>query len=340
MNLQVPSSTESINRWPILPANNWTLCVVLLAGCSAGQLERVDDAPLTEELVEQYNAEAARDTATSNQPQPVYTRYDLGKMSVVNLGVVVDASVIQLTGTTDTGWRIGTAAGGLNALNSGTTSTESIVLRVLGGALVGAAIESSLTAGQAFEYIIRRDDGILISTLNRSRLNAGDCLMIRTDPSNSKTLLEVKSADLCTWATQKSQSRDEYPQQDEIVSKSGMTQSQPQEELVQEPEYETQLIGRWCDKQVPSMPKYNGVLEIAISDSGEAEMHRAYGDGSIGSSKLIESPDGFYLVDGSSSGDKYRVIGSDGNLQLLDNEGLIRVATRLNNLPQPGECGF
>ena len=100
------------------------------------------------------------------------------------------------------------------------------------------------------------------------------------------------------------------------------------------------VIGQWCDKQIPTMPQYNGLLEIVINDDGSVEMRRQYGDGSSGVTKLSEQAGGIYAAVGSGSGDKYRVVPSDGNLQLLDNDGLIRVAVRLENTPSPRECGF
>ena len=99
-------------------------------------------------------------------------------------------------------------------------------------------------------------------------------------------------------------------------------------------------IGRWCDKMLPTMPQYNGIMEIVITDSGVIELRTRYGDGSSAVTKLDEQPGGIYGAVGSGSGDKYRVVPSDGNLQLLDNDGLIRVATRLENTPKPGECGM
>ena len=302
----------------------------------------MDDAPLTEELAEQYNAEA-RDPLNSSTPgpsQPIYTRYDLGKMSIVNLGIVVDASIIQLRGTTDTGWRVGTAAGGLNALNSGTTSTESIVLRVLGGALVGAAVESSLTKGQAFEYLIRRDDGKLISTLNRSRLSIGDCLMIRTDPSNSRTLLEVKQNGLCARLVPQANAQGADALEEVVLDETGHSQREAEIQPQIERQNREQLVGRWCDKQVPSMPVYNGILEIVSTDSGVIELRRRYGDGSSGTSTLTQIDEETFAIVNSASGDRYRIVTSNGSLELLDDEGPIRVAARLSDISRQAECGF
>ena len=84
----------------------------------------------------------------------------------------------------------------------------------------------------------------------------------------------------------------------------------------------------------------NGIMEVVITDDGAIEWRTRYGDGSNAVSVLNEQPGGIYAAVGSGSGDKYRVATSDGNLQLLDNDGLIRVATRLENTPKPGECGM
>ena len=100
------------------------------------------------------------------------------------------------------------------------------------------------------------------------------------------------------------------------------------------------IIGRWCDKMLPTMPQYNGIMEIVITDDGSIELRTRYGDGSSVISKLEEQRDGFYADIESTHGDKFRIIPADGNLQLLDNDGLIRVAVRLENTPQPGECGM
>ncbi len=99
-------------------------------------------------------------------------------------------------------------------------------------------------------------------------------------------------------------------------------------------------VGRWCDKQIPTMPKYNGIMAIVITDDGAVELRMRWGDGSSLVTKLSEQGGGIYAAVGSSSGDKYRVVPADGNLQLLDNDGLIRVAIRLENTPQPGDCGI
>ena len=98
------------------------------------------------------------------------------------------------------------------------------------------------------------------------------------------------------------------------------------------------IVGRWCDRQLPTMPKFNAVLTIAVTNSGNAVMLIKWGDGSSKRHSLQESGGGIYKKVGSSSGDRYRIVSSTGNLQLLDNAGVIRIARRLENKPQRGDC--
>ena len=104
--------------------------------------------------------------------------------------------------------------------------------------------------------------------------------------------------------------------------------------------YAETTIGRWCDKRAPTMPQFNGIMEIVVTDDGAIELRVRFADGSSAVVQLREQPGGIYAASESSSGDKYRIVPADGNLQLLDNDGLIRVATRLENTPQPGDCGM
>lgn len=98
------------------------------------------------------------------------------------------------------------------------------------------------------------------------------------------------------------------------------------------------LLGRWCDKALPSRPEYNGIYSIIISSEGTPFLVAAYGDGSKGEDKLREVPGQIFEKIGSAFGDKYRIVPSTGDLQLMDKDGLIRTAKRLENSPQPGEC--
>jgi hypothetical protein len=97
-------------------------------------------------------------------------------------------------------------------------------------------------------------------------------------------------------------------------------------------------LGRWCDRMIPLMPQHNAIITIRLNSDGLAEGHIAFGDRSELTRSLREvSGDMFEIVD-SRSGDKYRIVAASGDLQLLDNDGLIRIARRLENKPTQGEC--
>jgi hypothetical protein len=97
------------------------------------------------------------------------------------------------------------------------------------------------------------------------------------------------------------------------------------------------VIGRWCDRVLPAMPQYNTVLEIVVGEDGEVQLRSRLGE-AVRAEPLREGANGLFFATRGSSGDKYRVVSRTGDLQLLDADGLIRVARRLENTPRRGEC--
>ena len=97
-------------------------------------------------------------------------------------------------------------------------------------------------------------------------------------------------------------------------------------------------IGRWCDRTIPNMPKHNRTVAIVVTDNGQVVAKSKFGDGSSTTSELRETTGDIYEKIGSRFGDKYRIVPSTGNLQLLDKDGLIRIANRLENTPRSNEC--
>ena len=98
-------------------------------------------------------------------------------------------------------------------------------------------------------------------------------------------------------------------------------------------------IGRWCDEAIPTLPQYNSILEIVISDGGAIELRTRNGDGSRAVTALSDLGGGIYAATGSSTGEKYRVE-PDGSLALLNYEGFARLAIRLDDTPKRGDCGI
>lgn len=98
------------------------------------------------------------------------------------------------------------------------------------------------------------------------------------------------------------------------------------------------IIGRWCDEMIPTMPEHNTVLEIVITETNSPVLRSKSVSGSLYTNQLDEQSGGIYLQIDSHTGDRYRIVPSTGNLQLIDNGGIIRVARRLENKPKPDEC--
>lgn len=98
------------------------------------------------------------------------------------------------------------------------------------------------------------------------------------------------------------------------------------------------VIGRWCDVMVPHNQKFKQVIMIIKKASSKLIAKTEFYDGSKRTLELSETPGGFLLIDGSSQGDKFRIVDVNGELRILDDDGFIRSATRLENTPEPGDC--
>lgn len=114
--------------------------------------------------------------------------------------------------------------------------------------------------------------------------------------------------------------------------------AQNSEELVGEPRAASKnLIGRWCDKMAPKLPKLWIILEF--EKQGDATIKRIIDrDGETFESELLAVGEKDFQVPESSSGDRYQIVPSDGSLQILDNEGLIRTARKLELTSSPNAC--
>ena len=84
-----------------------------------------------------------------------------------------------------------------------------------------------------------------------------------------------------------------------------------------------EIIGQWCDRM--GMTTSNRTMTIAVED-GRVVLRSQFSDGSIGISALRDVGGGVYMKVESQYGDRYRIAGS--TVELLDDEGLIRIARR------------
>jgi len=89
---------------------------------------------------------------------------------------------------------------------------------------------------------------------------------------------------------------------------------------------------------VPTIPKFNAIITIRINDAGTTEVHSVYGDGSELTQPLDEISADTFRVQNSRHEDTFRIVQSSGDIQILDEDGFIRSASRLTNVPTSGEC--
>ena len=97
------------------------------------------------------------------------------------------------------------------------------------------------------------------------------------------------------------------------------------------------MIGRWCDVVLRSA-NITQTIEFVIVADGALLMRRAFSDGSSDEVPLEELGGEVYAEVDADFGERYRIVGSSGELQLLDDDGLIRTARRLENTPRAGDC--
>lgn len=97
------------------------------------------------------------------------------------------------------------------------------------------------------------------------------------------------------------------------------------------------VIGRWCDQPVPNFRGADNTITIVIRGT-DALALRLFRDGSSQEQALVEHSGGVFAVVDNPRGDRFRIVPNNGELQLIDNDGLIRIARRLENQPQQGDC--
>ena len=107
--------------------------------------------------------------------------------------------------------------------------------------------------------------------------------------------------------------------------------------LTPKPSHSETIIGRWCDRMVPGMRRFYRIMTIVKTDSGQIVLKSRFGDGSSSTNRLQRVGSGSYAKADSGFGDRYRT-SANGDLNLYDNEGFIRTATRLDDTPKSGEC--
>lgn len=94
-------------------------------------------------------------------------------------------------------------------------------------------------------------------------------------------------------------------------------------------------LGRWCDKTVPAIKKYDALLTIRFYGVDGYAIESAFADGSKNVTETVR--DGAKFLTYNEFGEYY-VIRNDGQLGIFDAEGLVRVALPARGNRAPGSC--
>ena len=111
-----------------------------------------------------------------------------------------------------------------------------------------------------------------------------------------------------------------------------------QQKVENSPSTQEYIIGRWCDRRLASTEEYSNLIEIVGGEAGSVVQRSTFADGASTQSVLEEVGDGVFLVAGSSSGERYRIVPNTGDLQILDNDGVIRTASRIKSSDSNSSC--
>lgn len=114
-----------------------------------------------------------------------YNRSEIGQQARVELGKIISITPIQTAGTDGIGTLMGAGAGAAaGSMIGGNTAVN--IIGGIGGAVVGGLIggqtEKALTKDTAYEFLIRKENGALITVVQTNELNLrkGDMVILST----------------------------------------------------------------------------------------------------------------------------------------------------------------
>lgn len=125
----------------------------------------------------------------SNINSDHYSTNQTGHISTVSQCTVLNVRYVGVNNDSNSGTLIGSIAGGVAGSTIGSGSTANTLGAVGGallGGLVGSATEQGLSSQTAIEYIVKLDNGQIISLTQGTKdtLNVGQrCLVIFGNPS-------------------------------------------------------------------------------------------------------------------------------------------------------------
>ncbi len=112
-----------------------------------------------------------------------YERYQVGSQGVVETGKIISMTPVQIQGTdgvgTLAGAGMGAAAGSMIGGNTAVNIIGGVAGAVAGG-VIGSATQKAITQDTAYEFIIQKSNGQMISVVQSNELNLrpGDQVLI------------------------------------------------------------------------------------------------------------------------------------------------------------------
>lgn len=82
----------------------------------------------------------------------------------------------------------------------------------------------------------------------------------------------------------------------------------------------------------------NALIKLYISENEVPRAEVKYFDGSKSNRQLTDLGHGLFEINKNKFGEKYHILPNNGDLRMLDNNGLIGTAKRLGDSPNKGEC--
>lgn len=112
----------------------------------------------------------------------------------------------------------------------------------------------------------------------------------------------------------------------------------PYEAMAQNPTRKVDeiILGRWCDRPIPKLSIADNVITIKVNNHRKPQLIKDFRGAKSEVAPLREKSGNVFM--GGDHGEGYRIIPNTGDLQLFDQDGIIRVATRLEGTPRDGEC--
>lgn len=120
-----------------------------------------------------------------------YQSYQLGSQGVIEKGRILEMTPVQIAGDSAVGTLAGAGIGGAAGSMIGGNTAVNIIGGIAGavvGGMVGGAAEKAITKDQAYEFVVEKSNGKLVSVVQTNELNLrpGDYVLLNRIDGTTK----------------------------------------------------------------------------------------------------------------------------------------------------------